>query len=203
MRLSTRAARRRGAAAVTVGTLAVVLAAAGCAPDRRGATGDPGTPPPASVSAPASASASPSASPSAPSAGPTFADLGRDAKTTATLHAVDIAARSAVVEPTTVLTGDEACTAELGEPVENPDDCPGIPYTVRSRSKYTLPLAGDVWLGSIGDRDADCVDGETGEATCRITEARFAAWAKRTPEAPVVVTVRNGVITRIAELYEP
>ncbi len=204
----TRVTRHRGAP-LTVAALAVVLAAtpAGCAPGERGPTTDAGTPPPASAPAsPApSVSATPSATPSAAVARPTFADLGRDAVTTATLHAVDIAARSAVVEPTTVLTGDEACAAGSGEPVPDPDDCPGVPYTVRSRSKYTLPLAGDLRLGSIGDRDGDgdCVDGETGEGTCPITEAQFAVWAKRTPEAPVVVTVRNGVITAIAQLYEP
>ncbi len=193
-------------AAIAAAALAVVLAA--CAPSERGPTADSGTPPPGSVPAsgpPASGSASgaPSASPSAPSAVPTFADLSRDAVTTATLHAVDIAARSAVVEPTTLLAADEGCTLDSGEPATDPEDCPGIPYTVRSRSKYTLPLADDVWLGSIRDGDPDCIDGETGEATCRISEARFAAWAKRTPAAPVKVTVRNGVLTRIAEQYEP
>ncbi|MFI5937718.1 hypothetical protein [Actinoplanes sp. NPDC051494] len=150
----------------------------------------------------AACGSSPKAAP-APSPSPTgeiapvFPELTGDVRSPVRLLAFDAKARAVVVEPILFQTGPEYCAALHVSPVDT--RCSREIVVDRSNTRVTLPLAARADFRDIGD--GECLGTIEGGATCEATAKDMNRLAQDARE--VVVTVRSGTVTRIAELYQP
>jgi hypothetical protein len=192
--------RRAATTGLGFGT-ALLLTLAGCGsvgPAPKPADGGVASPP-ISSTAPA---AGPSTAPSAPPAGPTFTDVTKgNTSSVVKLLALDLAARSAVVEPTAMMTGDEYC-AMFSVP-EADDRCRRASITEDSKTKATLPVQAGVKLSTVRGGDPACIDRRTGAGTCTATSRQFVQWLKDNPQGLVRLTTVSGKVTALAEVYLP
>jgi hypothetical protein len=53
------------------------------------------------------------------------------------------------------------------------------------------------------DAGHDCIGSMTTGATCPVSVATFTARARANPEGFVVITLTDGVVTELAEMYTP
>ena len=65
----------------------------------------------------------------------------------------------------------------------------------------TLPLARKVQLRGMGTGEPECLGTMTEGTNCPVSRAYIEGLAES--DAPVHITVRDGEIVRIAELYQP
>ncbi|MEV4641376.1 hypothetical protein AB0J80_28935 [Actinoplanes sp. NPDC049548] len=128
-----------------------------------------------------------------------FPDVTRDGSATVLLLSFDPRARSAVVEPAVFLPGPDYCEAFGISPIDV--RCAQEIAIEGDKTRVTLPLAAEPELRGVGDGDTECLGSMTGGATCAVTPAYIQDLAKA--DAAVSVTVRDGVLVRIAELYQP
>jgi hypothetical protein len=175
---------------------AVVLAAAVLMTAACG-TGAPTTP----SAAPSSAAGNPSTEPAAPqptSAAPTHGSTTSVVK----LYAYDAAARSAVVEPIIFMAGPDFCKKFK---VKSSDPrCDREWTTEESHAKITVPVSSAAKLTTWDDhKDGDCIGSMTSGGICPTSTSEFTKWVKENPEGFVVITTRDGTITKIAEMYLP
>ncbi|MCA2211865.1 hypothetical protein [Jidongwangia harbinensis] len=167
--------------------LLLPVAACGTSGDGRAATPQP------TVSAAATTSPSPSAS-----AAPGFVELTGDASTSVRVVKLDFRNRSAVVEPIVFMHGPDYCKAMKISPIEQ--RCSQEVVIEGNKTKVTLPIAADVDLRTIGHGE-ECIGTMTGGATCRASLAEF---TRNVGEGvPVWITLDDGTIAKIAELYTP
>ena len=172
--------RRLAEVAVTV----VLLSAAGCS------TPDPEATPP-TASAPASA---------APT--PTFAEVGRgDTESVVKVRKYDPRERALVVEPTVFLQGPDFCEA-FHLPGTDPR-CERDWATEDSKVKVTLPVSPGAALLTIRDGEPECLDDRTGAGTCRWSPDALAERVTQDDDFLARLTTRDGVATRIAEVFIP
>jgi hypothetical protein len=198
IRTASPGARRRPATTVAAALGAVLLTVAGCnaeSPQSRG--------PSAASPAGTTVSPVPPAVPSAqPSTGPTFTDVTQgDTASVVKLLAFDPNARSAVVEPTAMMTGDQYC-AMFAVPAAD-DRCGRAWIAEDSRTKATLPVRQAVKLSTVRGGDPKCIDRDTGAGTCAATPRQFVDWYRQNPQALVRVTTVSGTVVAIAEVYLP
>ena len=171
----------------TLALLAAVLTTAACA-----------TTPPAAAP---SFAPSPSHAPAPPR--PTFADLTRgDSTSVVKLYAYDPAAHSAVVEPIIFMDGPAFCRKfqiKKGDP-----RCDREWTTEESHTRITVPVIAaprlNAWENPAGD---DCIGSMTTGGTCAVSVATFTRRAKANPEGFTVITLHDGVATKLAEMYTP
>ncbi|MEV4642659.1 hypothetical protein AB0J80_35485 [Actinoplanes sp. NPDC049548] len=105
---------------------------------------------------------------------------------------------SAVVEPTTLLTGAQYCT-RFGIPSSD-DVCRHDRVDTGSNVKLTLPVSEGLRRYGYGDDDFACIDEKTAEGTCPMTPAEFQVWATMNSPAPARITTKNGRIVEVAAL---
>ncbi|BCJ48849.1 hypothetical protein Asp14428_03240 [Actinoplanes sp. NBRC 14428] len=106
--------------------------------------------------------------------------------------------RSAVVEPTSLLTGAQYC-ARYAIPSSD-DACRRKLVATGSNVKLTVPISGKVRRLGFPDLDLSCVDEATAEGTCKITESDFNTWATMNSPAPARITTEKGAIVEVAAL---
>lgn len=172
----------------SLGVLAAVLTTAAC-----------GSTPPAA--APSFAPPPPRAVPAPPQ--PTFADLTRgDATSVIKLYAYDAKAHSAVVEPIVFMDGPAFCQkfkVKAGDP-----RCDREWTTEESHTRITVPVSAEprlnAWENAAGD---DCIGSMTTGGTCAVSAATFTERAKANPGGFVVITIKDGVATKLAEMFTP
>ena len=148
---------------------------------------DPATPPTASPS------------PSAVAAPDPFPDVTKDGGAITLLLSYSAEDRAAVVEPALFLPGVDYCKALRLDPIDK--RCSREYVVEGSKTKVTLPLAEKVQLRGMGSGEPECLGTMTEGTKCPVTRAYIETLAEQ--QAPVHVTVRDGEIVRIAELYQP
>lgn len=162
--------------------LLLVFLAAAC-----GTEAEPPTPPAVSPS------------PSAAVAPDPFPDVTTDGGAIALLLSYNPGDRAAVVEPAVFLPGIDYCKALRLDPIDK--RCSREYVVEGSKTKVTLPLAEKVQLRGMGTGEPECLGTMTEGTKCPVNQQYVAMLAEG--QAPVHVTVRNGEIVRIAELYQP
>lgn len=175
------------ARSVPVLTTALLLIA-GCDSATPGsAAPDPATPPPAVSAAPT----------------PTFADLTRgDVRSAVKLRGYDAGNRSAVVEPIIFMAGDAFCETYDVDPLD--PRCSREWTTEDSRTRITMPLAAKPEFFTWETPDGSvCIESPEDGGACPMTAKAFAAWAADSTGEMLAITVRGGVITRLAQIYTP
>lgn len=180
---------------------AALLTTAGCA--RTGLNGPSAAPSWAAGTPSSSAPSSSAPSSKAPAPVPTFADLTTGSKTSVVkLYSYDAKAHSAVVEPIIFLDGPAFCKAFR---LKSSDPrCQRDWADEESHLKVTVPVSAKPKLTQWDDhKGGDCIGTITSGAICPATEAQFAAWLKATPSGFAVVTLVDGTITKIAQMYTP
>jgi len=177
------------------GSLCAVVAGAGVlATGACGAT--TGSAPPA-----ASISPAPSVAPAPPR--PSFADLTRgDSTSVVKLYAYDAEAHSAVVEPIIFMDGPAYCRKfqiKAGD-----GRCEREWITEESHTRITVPVVArprlTAWENEKGE---DCIGSMTTGGLCPVPAKVFARWLEENAEGMAVVTMKDGVVTKLAEMYTP
>jgi len=166
---------------------AAVLTTAGCSTPTR-------TPAPAHSSA---------AAVKPPASQPTFADPLSDSTTSVVkLYSYDAAAGSAVVEPIIFMDGPAFCKAFK---LKSSDPrCEREWTTEESHTKITVPVVPDPKLTTWDDhKGGDCIGSMTTGGTCATSASEFAKWLKGNPEGFAVITTKDGMITKIAQMFIP
>jgi hypothetical protein len=180
---------------------AALLTTAGCAATGRNAPAAPPSRATGDPSGKAPGSGAPSSK--APKPGPTFADLTTGSKTSVVkLYSYDATAHSAVVEPIIFLDGPAFCKAFK---LKSSDPrCQRDWEDEESHIKVTVPVSAKPRLTQWDDhKDGDCIGTITGGAVCPATTAEFATWLKGNPGGFAVVTLVDGTVTKIAQMYTP
>jgi len=162
--------------------LAAVFLVAACGTDE-----EPVTPPSASPSPSVARTADP------------FPDVTRDGGAIVLLLRYNPADRAAVVEPAVFLPGLDYCKALRVDPIDR--RCSREYVIEGSKTKVTLPLAEKVQLRGTGTGEPECLGTMTEGTKCPVNRDYIASLAES--ESPVHITVRDGEIVRIAEMYHP
>lgn len=161
-----------------------------------------GTAAPAASPVPSnSAAVKPSSKPVAPQ--PTFADPTQGSTTSVVkLYAYDAAAHSAVVEPIIFLDGPSFCKAFK---IKSTDPrCDREWTTEESHTKITVPVSQQPKLTTWDDQHGgDCIGSMTSGGICPTSASAFAKWLKDNPKGFVVITTKDGTISKMAEMYLP
>ncbi|MFG1606797.1 hypothetical protein [Actinoplanes sp. NPDC049265] len=179
--------------------VALVFLAAGCGTETPAAAPPPSSAPPSSTPsiAPSSAAPTPSKTTPAPKkTKPTFTDLTQgNSRSVVKLVRFDPDNSSTVVEPIKFLTNVCKDDPECHREWDSED----------SHSKVTVPLADKVKYFEMFDKDGNpCVTDKPDDGgTCPTNEGKFTAWAKENPKGMVNVTIVNGEITKMAQIYTP
>jgi hypothetical protein len=171
--------------------LAVLLTTAACADPERTAT----------LVTPSSAAGRPSTR--APAPQPTYTDITRgDSTSVVKLYAYDPRAHSAVAEPVIFLDGPAFCKAFK---LKSSDPrCDRDWATEESHTKVTVPVVAQPKLMAWDDHhEGDCTGTITSGGVCRTTTADFADWLRQNPKGFAVLTVKDGTVTKIAEMFTP
>ena len=128
-----------------------------------------------------------------------FPDVTKDGRAIALLLSYSTEDRAAVVEPAVFLPGVDYCKVLRLDPIDK--RCSQDYVLEGSKTKVTLPVAKKVQLRGLGTGESECI-GTVDEGTkCPVSRAYVENLAET--ESPVQVTVRNGEIVRIAEIYRP
>jgi hypothetical protein len=170
--------------------LLLPVAACGTSDDGRSAAPEP-------TASAAATTAAPQSSPSAEVA-PGFVELTGDANASVRVVSLDFKNRSAVVEPILFMRGRDYCKVMKISPVQK--RCSEELVIEGSKTKVTLPIATDVDLRTIGYGE-ECIGSMTSGAMCRATLAEFKQNVSK--GSPVRITLDDGTIAKIAELYMP
>ncbi|GIF15692.1 hypothetical protein [Actinoplanes teichomyceticus] len=139
----------------------------------------------------------------APAPEPSFADLTRgDTRSVVKMYAYDARNRSAVVEPILFMTGEQYCRAFRPAPTDG--RCDREWTTEESHTKITVPVAARPRFYTWQDENGDvCVDSPDAGGTCPTTAKAFGRWLSGDPGGMVAVTMVDGTITRMAQIYVP
>ncbi|WP_067510483.1 hypothetical protein [Actinoplanes sp. TFC3] len=145
------------------------------------------------------ASAAPSSSAATGELQPVFPALTGDVVTSAKLLTFDPGNRAAIVEPIVFAQAQQYCAKMHIDPVDN--RCAQELIIVNSNTRVTLAMRAGVELRGMGDGTGDCLGDMDKGATCKVTSAYVRTLAQN--DAAVVITLRDGTLARIAELYQP
>ncbi|MEU4218425.1 hypothetical protein [Actinoplanes sp. NPDC026623] len=118
------------------------------------------------------------------------------------LYSYDATAHSAVAEPVIFLDGPAFCKAFK---LKSSDPrCQRDWADEESHLKVTLRVSAKPKLTQWDDhKDGDCTGTITTGAVCPATEAQFATWLKNNPGGFAVVTLTDGTVTKIAQMFTP
>lgn len=149
---------------------------------------------------PSPSAAAPSVSVPAPSVKPTYADVSRG-DTDSTVRMLALRSKAVVVEPVVFMTNPDFC-ATFGIPADD-GRCNQPWDTADSEAKITVPVADDATYALVDLEDPQrCMD-DRGAGSCKATAKEFAAWAADDVQPLIRLTTKNGVATRLAEMYVP
>jgi hypothetical protein len=113
----------------------------------------------------------------------------------------DPAERSTVVELIIFMPGPDYCASFGVSPI---DIRCGRDYVVEdSHTKVALPLSATVKLRTTRGGDDRCIGTMASGGTCKATMASFATALRELPEMPARLTVRNGEVVTLAQIYTP
>ncbi|MEV6845533.1 serine/threonine-protein kinase [Actinoplanes sp. NPDC051411] len=136
---------------------------------------------------------------------PVFPDLRGKAHATSVvrLSSYDPGARVVVAEPVLFLTGPEYCT--MFKIKQSDGRCETEWTTVDSHLRLTLPVTGDPVLHSFDDPSGQerCNGSMATGSTCPTKPDAFLKWLKGSGVDLVAVTVSDGRVAKMAEMYTP
>ncbi|GAA1639794.1 serine/threonine protein kinase [Actinoplanes couchii] len=139
--------------------------------------------------------------PVAPATSLTFTDVRKGSSTsTVEVHAIYTKPRSVVVEPVLFMTGPEYCEAFGLQPSEEAP-CERAWLTEDSNMTVTLPLSPDLKMFSVFEDPQKCAGNPVTVGTCKITPE--AAIKRLESYSWYDITVKDGVVTAMAERYVP
>ncbi|WP_199516369.1 hypothetical protein [Nucisporomicrobium flavum] len=128
-----------------------------------------------------------------------FPDVTKDGDAIALLLSFEPKDRAAIVEPALFLPGIDYCKALQLDPIDR--RCAQEYVIDGSKTKVTFPLAKGVKLLGVGTGEPECIGDMTEGAKCSVSREYMSDLADA--RSPVHVTIRNGQLTKIAELYRP
>jgi hypothetical protein len=136
----------------------------------------------------------------APAAKQRFADAtAADYTSAVKVLSFDPDVRSVVVELVIFMPGPDYCASFGVSPV---DARCGRDYVVEdSHTKVGLPLAAKATLRTTRGGDDRCIGTMAAGGTCKATVDSFAAALHETPGMPARLTVRNGEVVTLAQIY--
>ncbi|UQU65805.1 hypothetical protein COUCH_05680 [Couchioplanes caeruleus] len=128
-----------------------------------------------------------------------FPDVTKDGDAVALLLSFEPQNRAAIIEPALFLPGIDYCKALQLDPIDR--RCAQEYVIDGSKTKVTFPLAKDVKLLGVGTGEPECIGDMTEGAKCSVSRGYMSDLADS--RSPVHVTIRDGKLTKIAELYRP
>jgi hypothetical protein len=138
-----------------------------------------------------------------PAPRPTYTDLTTgDSTSVVRLYAYDPKAHSAVAEPIVFMEGPDFCRKFK---IKSSDPRCELEWTTEeSHLRVTLPVTAEPRLLAWDDHhDGDCIGTPTSGGVCRTTTTDFAAWLDQNPKGYAVLTVKDGTVVKMAEMYTP